>query len=248
MGNEWSYLFMRSCRTALVTFAIALTVSACSPTPGACPACPACPAPPTASAAPPAPAGSALQAAAPTPSAGSAPAGAQSDARAGGAQSDAQASDTVDPYCHVADDDESYGGWEATPDEVTAAVRKMKFLCASTDWATQAIPDCMARLDKARVVVRAGVEGDRATQQSCDLAVATVKWNGRRWIALVNSVRDGNAFFGYITSVELTARGPVLSTTGCERDSKGMPGGALHPMVPPGWKTFPPEVQKRLCN
>jgi hypothetical protein len=238
VSNESSYLAARSRRRAVLAGAIALMVdAACAPSQNPCPACPPCAAafqmapaaPPPARAAPsPAP----TPAPPPTASASAAPAGSAED-----------------PYCRAAGDDTTYGGWEPTADEVTSAIKKMQFVCAPTGWVVQAIPDCMTRLGRSRVIVRAGVmDGDRWTPSSCDVAVSAVKWNGRRWIALVNSVRDGSAFYGFITSVELTARGPVLSTTGCERDDQRRPRGATNPLEPPGWKTFPPEVQERLCH
>ncbi len=234
MPNEPSYLAARSRRRAFLAGAIALLVpAACAPSPDRCPACPTC-APvlliPSAALpqAPPEPA----PAPTPTPSASAAP-----------------VASAEDPYCRPAGDDASYGGWEPTPEEVTSAIKKMTFVCAPTGWLLQAIPDCMTRLGRSRVIVRAGVmDGDRWTHNSCDVEVGAVKWNGRRWIALVNSEREGAAFFRYITSAELTARGAVLSTTGCERGNGGKPGGAYHPIEPPGWKTFPPEVQDRLCH
>jgi hypothetical protein len=222
---------------ALVT--AALTGIACAAAPATCPVCPTCavapsnvasaPAPPAPAPAPPP---SAIASAAPAPSAS--------------ASSSASADDV---YCHPSDDGRMYGAWRPSADDVNAAVAKARFLCAPDGWVAQAVADCIARLGRVDVIVRSGVmDGDRATPQSCDIAVGTVEWNGRRWVTLENSVRDQAAFFGFITSIEMTARGPVPSTSGCERNAANMPGGATHPIVPPGWKNFPAEVQQRLCR
>jgi hypothetical protein len=230
-------------RLALGLVAAALTGIACAPAPAACPVCPTSPvAPPSVAAAPVAP----TVATAPTPA--PPPSAVASTAPPAPSASGAPSPGGGDDYCRPADG-RVYGAWRATPDDVAAAIAKMRFLCASEDWVAQAVADCMARLGRVDVVVRAGVmDGDRATPNACDIAVGTVEWNGRRWIALENAVREQAALFDYTTSAEMTARGPVLSTTGCERTAGNMPGGANHPIVPQGWKTFPADVQQRLCH
>jgi hypothetical protein len=224
---------MRMRRRALSSLTTALTVLACAPSPVPCPACPACAAATSASAsAAPAPSSSAAPSASATPSAGAAPPTPHAD----------------DVYCRPADDPAVLGAWRATPAEIRAALGKAHFVCAPEGWLLTAVDDCMARLGRVDVVVRFGVlDGDRATPTSCDVTIGTVEWNGRRWVTLDNSIREQATFFGYITSVEMTARGPILSTQGCEVQN-GKLAGASHPLVPAGWKTFPPEVQQRLCR
>jgi hypothetical protein len=216
---------------ALGSIPITLAAFACTPASPPCPACPSC--------AEATPAPSATLAARPPPV----------DASVPSASASPQPEQVEDAYCHPSGSDLVLGAWRPSQADVSAALGKARFICAPSGWVAQAVSDCMARLDRVDVTVRSGVmDGEHATKDSCDIFVGSVEWNGRHWVTFRNGVREGASSFAYITSVEMTARGPVLSTSGCERGPNGKPAGAAHPIEPPGWTTFPQEVQKLLCH
>ncbi|MBL8741270.1 MAG: hypothetical protein JNK04_09255 [Myxococcales bacterium] len=142
---------------------------------------------------------------------------------------------------------ERFGESRATAAEVRAAIAKASF-CAPADWLADALTSCMQRLDEPSVTVRYGVmEGPLATSHACDISVGTADWNGRKWVTFTSDVREGSTYLSYTTAVELSAKGPVLSTDGCQRSPDGGVMGADPPREPPGWRTFPDKLKARLC-
>lgn len=151
-----------------------------------------------------------------------------------------------DPACRKATI-EPYGEWRPTPAEVEAAIAKMTYICAPGDWLATALTKCMERMDQLEVTVRYGVmDGESWTPNACYISVASADWNGRRWITFDNDIREGSTFFEYVSAMELTKAGPVVSTQGCQR-YQGEISGSHPPRVPPGWSTFPDKLKARLC-
>lgn len=150
------------------------------------------------------------------------------------------------PWCSPGE--ESYGAWTATPEEVVAAAQKLRQSCAPNEWLVQATRDCMARLGRSNVRVMAGVMvGERWTPRACVIGVSSVEWQGRRWIAFYNDVRDGSAFFGYTSAIEMKRSGPVQVTVECQGSPTAPTGPYGKRLQPEGWKTFPKALQERLC-
>lgn len=140
-----------------------------------------------------------------------------------------------------------YGERGATPAEVREAIAKMTYICAPGDWLVEALTKCMERMGQPDVTVRHGVmDGDDWTPNACDISLASADWNGRRWITFNNDIREGHTYFEYVSAMELTKGGPIVSTQGCQRYG-GEISGSDPPRVPPGWSTFPDKLKARLC-
>lgn len=160
-----------------------------------------------------------------------------------GALSSAEAED---PACKKSDV-ERLGAWRASPAEVRAAIAKTNF-CAPRKWLADTLAKCMQRLGQLEVSVRYGVmDGDGFTPNACDISVGAADWNGRRWITFNSDIREGHTYFEYVSSMELTATGPKLSTRGCQRAPNGDIMGMEPPLIPPGWAGFPDKLKARLC-
>lgn len=98
------------------------------------------------------------------------------------------------------------------------------------------------------MTVRWGVmDGDGSTPNACNISVGSADWNGRRWITFNSDIREGHTFFEYVSAIELTAKGLVLSTNGCQRLPNGEVTGTFPPLVPRGWGSFPDKLKARLC-
>lgn len=181
------------------------------------------------------------------------PAGAPPAASSAAAPRALPASEDEDLYCRRDRPPETgrwnprYGAWVPTPAEVRAAIEVPRAFCAPKGWLAETVSLCMQRLGQTNIVVRYGVmDGDRVTPTSCDITVRTAEWRGRKWVALNHDIREGSTFLGYVTAVELTPRGPVVSTEGCQL-YQGQISGAFPPREPPGWKTFPEDLKSALC-
>jgi hypothetical protein len=151
-----------------------------------------------------------------------------------------------DPSCRKSKG-EHYGEWRATESEVRAALGKTSF-CAPSDWLADTLTKCMQRLGQVEVTVRWGVmDGDGSTPNACDISVGVADWNGRRWITFNSDIREDHTFFEYVTAMEMNAKGPTVSTLGCQRLPDERITGMELPLVPRGWSSFPDKLKARLC-
>jgi hypothetical protein len=151
-----------------------------------------------------------------------------------------------DPACRLKKR-EHHGEWRPTASEVRAAIKKTDF-CAPADWLADELTKCMARLAELEVSVRYGVmDGDNWTPNACDISVSSVDWNGRKWVTFNSDIREGHTFFECVSAMELTAKGFILSTNGCQRLPDGDVTGTFPVLKPNGWSTFPDKLKARLC-
>jgi hypothetical protein len=84
----------------------------------------------------------------------------------------------------------------------------------------------------------------------CTLGITGAAWKGRRFLVVHDRYFQVPTAWGYTNVYELTGGRPVLFLDGVETHSPLCQVSSPDPTVakPPGWSTFPKDLQKVLCE
>jgi hypothetical protein len=108
----------------------------------------------------------------------------------------------------------------------------------------------MDKMGAPNVTVMNGhMDGPLSTEPSaCQLGVVGVAWNGRRYVVVQSFFRDKSTFFGFKQVYELKGATPVLFLDGAKKHAPLCQEGRAGAPEPPGWRTFPDELQALFCH
>jgi hypothetical protein len=142
-----------------------------------------------------------------------------------------------------------HGGWTPSASEVMAIVPRLRDVdCGDPAWRRDALERCTKEQGQSNVTVRFEWVGDQPFM--CWLGVTGATWHGRRFLVVRDSYFEGPTAWGYTNVYELTRAGPVLFLDGAAKHSPLCQGSRTDPTVakPPGWSTFPKDLQEALCG
>jgi hypothetical protein len=145
---------------------------------------------------------------------------------------------------------EHYGAWRPSAADIARVAPIFVVTdCGPKDWRGPAIKACIDELKQPSVTVMYGeMTGNKGTPHACQLSVSGAEWGGRRFIVVHDFFRHEGTFWAFNSIYEVTGGAPVVFLDGGENYTALCDSPDPATPQPPGWKSFPADLQKYFCG